>query len=609
MHSRTWQGLRGLLAFGCALLLAMGTPFAANAADDAPPPATKGGECKALLMLKMPVVMEGLRASIPVSVNGKDTRFWLDSGAFFSFMSEAKAQELGLSLENLPFGFTITGVGGSAIPRLGTAKAFTLVGITLKDVQFVVGGSDAGNALLGLNLLAVGDTEYDLANGVVNLFRIKGCNRMSLAYWAGNKPVNAVRHLPPQQDRDQHIYAEVTVNGKKLRAMFDTGAPTSSITRRSAELAGLTVKGDGAVSSYSMTGIGTGHRASWIVRVADFGIGDEHIQNTPMRVIDQLSETEDVVLGADFFLAHHIFVSRAQNLIYMTYNGGPIFSISTDGEVGARKTVARDMDGDEKIAVPTTADGFAGRGSGRLARGDRAGALGDYDEAIRLAPERADLRATRARLLLDGGQTDKGMADLDAAIRLSPKDHDLLTTRAELRLRRGERAEALVDVDAASALVPRASLDGAEIAALYERLGRADKALALLDPIIDLHKEDSAYPELLNARCWTRALANVELAGALDDCSKAIRKLGPQPALLDSRALVQLRLGNLPAALADADAALAKRQMPTTLLFRALAHKARGEAEAAATDIAAARKLEPAIGERFAAYGLAYPAK
>ncbi|WP_408591892.1 aspartyl protease family protein [Novosphingobium sp.] len=589
-------------------------PIPAWAADATPAPGETSGQaaaspaksssCKAALMLKLPVVMEGLRASVPVAVNGKDMRFWLDSGAFFSFMPEAKAQELGLKLQNLPFGFQMSGIGGSTTPSLATVKSFGLVGQTLKDVQFVVGGSDIGNAMLGLNLLALGDTEYDLANGVVNLFQVKGCSQFSLAYWAGTKPVNVVKHLPGTDAHDKHIYAEVTVNGKKLRASFDTGAPTTSLSRRGAELAGILVSDSKAVPSYSMTGIGRGSRASWIVKIADFGIGDEHIQNTPMRIIDERIDSFDVLLGADFFLAHHIFVSRSQNRIYMTYNGGPIFSISTDGEVAKQNTVERNLGGDEKTAAPTTADGFAGRGSGRLARGDTPGALADFDEAIRMAPDRADLLATRSRMLLQSGKGDEGLKDLDHAIRLSPQDHDLLATRAWVRLNRDDRVGALADIDAASALVPKGSFDAVSLAILYERLGRADKALVLINPVLDMHKEDSKYPQLLNNRCWLRGLANVELAAGLEDCNKAIRKLGAHPGLLDSRALIQLRLGDTAAAIADADAALAVKQMPSTLYFRALAHKARGETEAAAADMAAAVKLEANVVKRFAPFGI-----
>ncbi|MGQ4828126.1 hypothetical protein, partial [Enterococcus faecalis] len=80
-------------------------------------------------------------------------------------MSDAKAAELGLKTEPLPVGFVMTGIGGSFTPTLATVKDFGLVGYTLHGFQFIVGGSDPGNGLLGANLFAVTDSEFDLANG------------------------------------------------------------------------------------------------------------------------------------------------------------------------------------------------------------------------------------------------------------------------------------------------------------------------------------------------------------------------------------------------------------------------------------------------------------
>ena len=58
----------------------------------------------------LPVEMEGSRATTMVKINGSDTRFALDTGAFFNIMSNASASSLGLKLRALPFGFRISGI-------------------------------------------------------------------------------------------------------------------------------------------------------------------------------------------------------------------------------------------------------------------------------------------------------------------------------------------------------------------------------------------------------------------------------------------------------------------------------------------------------------------
>ena len=46
-------------------------------------------------MLGVSLTMQGMRASIPVSIKGQKADMWIDTGAFFHFMSRAKAAQLG----------------------------------------------------------------------------------------------------------------------------------------------------------------------------------------------------------------------------------------------------------------------------------------------------------------------------------------------------------------------------------------------------------------------------------------------------------------------------------------------------------------------------------
>jgi predicted aspartyl protease/tetratricopeptide (TPR) repeat protein len=566
-------------------------------------------KCKVAQFARFPVTMDGPRATVPVKINGKDTRIWLDSGAFFNFMPKAKAVELGLTTEPLPVGFTVSGIGGSFTPELATVRDFGILGVELHHMQFVVGGSDPGNGFLGANFLGVWDTEFDLAKGTVNLFKESGCNHVSLAYWGAGMAVGDARLLSPDNANDHHIYVEVVINGHPLRAILDTGAPDTIVSRHAAQRAGIDLTSPTVVASMRMSGVGSRARPSWIARTQTISIGGEEIRNSPIRVIDEDGVgSSDMLLGVDFLISHHVLVSQTQRRMFLTYNGGPVFSVTTDAEIGHMETRAENMGGMEKAHDLKTADEFAGRGSGRLTRGDYPGAIADYSEAIKLAPARTDLLADRARAYIRTGQRDRAAKDIDAALALAPADHRLLTRRAQMRLARGDRAGALADTEAAAKTVPKGSLDVMPVAMLYERLGKADRGLALIDPVIVLHRDDSAYPGLLNARCWNRALANAELDQALKDCSTAIRKAGANPAMLDSRALVQLRRKDYAAAIADADAALAKApKMPSSLYVKGLARIASGDATGGKADLADARAISPAIDARFAEYGLAAP--
>ena len=126
----------------------------------------------------------------------------------------------------------------------------------------------------------------------------------------------------------------------------------------------------------------------WIVPVDNVSVGDEQILHTHLSVIDGAiaDHAPDMLLGADFLLAHHIYVARDQRQIYFTYSGGKPFLTSSTRVVDtspAAKTAAAPLPpGTHRVEVvqsdaliPKTAEEYARRGNARLTAGAFAGAL------------------------------------------------------------------------------------------------------------------------------------------------------------------------------------------------------------------------------------------
>jgi len=313
-----------------------------------------------------------------------------------------------------------------------------------------------------------------------------------------------------------------------------------------------------------------------------------------------------MLLGADFFLSHRIFLWGATRRLCLTYNGGPVFSVTIDGERASGPTRSGGDWGLANDAAPTDAAGFARRASAKSARRDWAAAIADYDEAIKREPANAAFWSGRAQAHGRAGDTIKARADLDKAIALTPDDPDLLVQRGFIRAHEHDDAGALADADAAVKGMAEGSLDRVKALALYDRLHRPDRAFALIDPVIALHRQDHNLGELLNSRCWSRALANIDLEKALADCNAAIKRDGPIPAYLDSRGMVRVRQGDFAGAVADYDAALAKMpKLAASLYMRGWARRASGKAQDGAADIAAATAIEPDVADRFTPFGFA----
>ncbi|OOG56884.1 hypothetical protein B0E48_09245 [Rhodanobacter sp. C03] len=552
----------------------------------------------------LPVEMVGGQATTMVKINGSDTRFILDTGAFFNTMSHANASSLGLKLRPAPFGFRINGIGGSAGVQFTQVKDFGILGTTLHDIAFIVGGTDTGHGLLGANLLDLVDLEIDLAQGKLTLFKAEHCDKSSLAYWSKDGKYNVADIMSADNQNDRRTFLNVTINGKQVRAVLDSGAYATLLSRRAAERVGIDLNTPEVRAGRSF-GIGAKSVKTWTVRIDSFSVGTETIQHSQMQVIDGNiggGET-DMLLGVDFLLAHHMFIANSKKKAYFTYNGGRVFTLaeapSDNDKPGAG--VAADDNG----AAPTSAPDYALRGEAYLSRGEPKAAETDLDEAIRMAPDQAVYYVARARARAADKQPDAALADLDKSLSLDPKNVDALLLRAELRFVHKDRTGATADVTAAGALAPAGSTQARSIAGLYIRLDQPAAALPILDDWIRLHGDDAMLGLALNQRCWARSLSNQMLDDALKDCRKAIRRDGEKPVYLDSLGMVQLRLGHYPESIKAYEQALA--QTPHSAWSRyglGLAKIRSGQTDAGDADLVAARALDPDIEARAAKYGL-----
>lgn len=572
-------------------------------------PAQAETKCEVGQIAQLPVTMAGLSPRVQVKINGKDAVFEADSGAWYSLISPGSAAEFGLKLRDLPPGYFNVGIGGTFVPKLTIVDSFTIAGVQVPRVQFLVGGSEVGSVgLLGQNVLAIADTEFDLANGMIKLMRNRNCGKADLAYWAPPNTAYSMLQTEVMPSERPHIIAPVYINGIKLRALFDTGAGTSFVSLRAAAKVGLKPDAPGVKPAGSSSGLGRKFVRTWIGPVASIKIGDEEIRNTKLRFGGDDTEI-DMLVGADFFLSHHVYWSNALHKIYFTFNGGHVFDLSylrhpEDDEDAPAGTKSVDADKDEKAsasegaAAPTDAEGFSRRGAARSMREDIPGAFADYGEAIRLAPDNIEYLRQRAALYRRTRQPLRAVEDIDRLLKLKPDDVDALMMRAEMGRRLDHKADVRSDVDAAAAAAPKPSDRRLELAGFYEAMDAYPEAVAQYDLWIAAHPDDNRRPMALNGRCWTRALANIELDRALKDCNAALSAMPHTAAILDSRGMVRLRMGDYAHALADYDEALkTMTKSAWTYYGRGIAALRLGRTAEGEADIAKAKALDADLPE------------
>src|SRR5262249_38412941 len=176
-------------------------------------------------------------------------------------------------------------------------------------------------------------------------------------------------------------------------------------------------------------------------------------------------------------------------------------------------------------------------------------------EARGLDPKDAAAYSTGGAACRSKGNLDQAIADYDMAIRVDPKNAPAYYNRGLAYGRRHDLDRAIADFDEAIRLDPK------DVAPRYQRglawssKNKFDRAIADFDEAIGL---DPKHAAAYNARCWSRAITGRALAAALADCNEALRLRPGDGNMLNSRALVQFKLGAYDRAIADFGAAAAK---------------------------------------------------
>jgi hypothetical protein len=242
-----------------------------------------------------------------VKVNGKTAQFMVDSSAAVNQISTKFA-----SSQKLPSTKTPNA-------EIFTSPKFEIAGAGMDNAQFIGSGSLPGvDGVVGQTILGLMDVEYDLGaqgGGKVTLAKADGCENSNMAYWAKDGDLFWQMPLVPASNGAPLSETEITVNGVKLKAMLDTASSYSVITKAAAEKAGVKTT-DAGVAPLK----GSSNR--WLGNFT-VNVGGEEMKNAPLQISSTSDNYYDVVIGADYFLTHHLYVSNSQKKIYATRSGFP----------------------------------------------------------------------------------------------------------------------------------------------------------------------------------------------------------------------------------------------------------------------------------------------
>ena len=609
-------------AFGLMLCAACASAVAAS------------GKCKLAKFTEFPIMMNEMSPETVAKINGTEVRLTIDTGSFYSLLDPYKASALGLKVSPAPVAFTGKAFGVRVSYSLTTVKEFALPDLTLNNLEFVIPdnlhfpGPRVGT--LGRNILQLGDAEYDFAGGVARLMKAEDCSDAVLAYWVrpGDsysviklvKPAQSLRtgsHIAMTEELLPPVIGTVYVNGMATRAIFDTGSPTSFLTVKAAAKAGIKLDSPGVVPAGDVQRVDKSMIQTYLAPVTVFKIGDEEIRNTRLRLGDVDIVEADMLVGADFFLSHHVYVAKSQDKLYFSYNGGPVFDLTARRAAGSSPNVAaRAADvpattpaAETKASVEEASE-YARRGAALRARQELDQALQAYSRACELAPQTADNFYQRSLLYAQLKQSGPALADLDRTIQLDPHHVAALLARAEYRTQSGDKAGAEADLNAANAVLPKDGNERLTLAYGYSNIDLFPRAIEQYDLWTASHPGDERLAVAFVGRCRARTLGDLELRRAMKDCDTALRhavKDSPFYAEVSAtRGLLLFRLGDYDKSIADYDASLKINPDNASALYGRGIDKLRKQREPEGqADLAQAIVLSPKIAQSFDLLGIA----
>jgi len=272
---------------------------------------------------------------VPVEIAGVPKLMLLDTGADFTTMTSAVAQELSLSANRSDFQlYDVTGARASSAV-IASIKIGTLRG---DKIHFMLSPASTDfrdtrvAGLLGADILRNFDVAIDFGAHTFTLHDQKHCEGQ-VVYW----PERPIAEIPIKLQRGYGILLTVTLDGKEVKAQLDTGASTSTLEKNKAEGAfGLTL---GAADTPVVGNLnGTEGLTTWkhqfkSLTLAGIEVANPEIHIIPDKMSEQMSnwstgslldkqahETKEppMLLGMNVLKHLHIYIAYKEKKLYIT---------------------------------------------------------------------------------------------------------------------------------------------------------------------------------------------------------------------------------------------------------------------------------------------------
>ena len=303
-------------AIWASVLLALavaGAPVSAAMADESWPQ-----ECKLHRVASFPMTRVGDRVTVPVTVNGMEKNFLVDTGGYVTSISETNATAM--KLESHPIVFArIQDAGGKEATKYVYADSFKLGAMEAKKFDLMVDQTQNPriDGTLAPDLLRNFDVEFDFASMTMNLFRPHPCDGKA-AYWT-----KAFIAVPLEVTKSGHSRVEVTLDGEEMDAILDTGAFASIMTFGSARrFFSLHPDSEGVIKAGQVGGAEGSINDAYRYPFKSLTMGEVAVSNPRLLLADAptilADEHVSLILGMTEMRFLHLYFAYHERKLYIS---------------------------------------------------------------------------------------------------------------------------------------------------------------------------------------------------------------------------------------------------------------------------------------------------
>jgi len=258
---------------------------------------------------------------LPVILDNIPVKMIVDTGGVATTISDDWARDQRLRRHKLERGAGVYGYDGNFMDSIAYIPSVQTGTLHASDVRAIIQPGWLDKEIvgtLGPDFFLQYEVELDFAAHKMNLFSQDHCPGQ-VVYWT-HDPAAAI---PIKIDGAGHIVADVTLDGKEVKAIVDTGATTSVM-----KMAGATSLFDLTPSSPGVTKISSNEATggNYKYTFKTLTLGGINFNNPTVYLIGdanpgQETFSRELLLGGHQLSKLHLFISYKERMLYATSAG------------------------------------------------------------------------------------------------------------------------------------------------------------------------------------------------------------------------------------------------------------------------------------------------